>query len=236
MSSFDEALELYWNKMKLDGRSGLLLEYTPIFGPLFTSGTALRALINSFGSKPSSDQVANEQTSKIIRVKGLSAICSGLVDISLLCFCVVVMAFIGDNLTKISSNVLVYRSTFLIIVLNCLAVSIGAKLVSVQMIEFSTSQLEQVQTVSSSVVKSASITASAIEKIVITTNHRTGLAIGAFDSFVNRIVQTFLTVLSFPTNVKRRLYRLVKLEFRRLLRFFRLFTKLLLLARLKKSA
>lgn len=220
--------------MKLDGRTALLVEYTPIIGPLWTSGSALQALWYSF-TKDKSIFSPDEETSKLIRIKGLSAIVSGLVDISLICFGLIVMAFVGDSLNKLAVNSLVYQSTLAIIVLNCLAVSIGAKLVSVQVIEFSTSQLEQVQTVGSSVVKSASITASAIEKIVVSTNHRTGLAIGAFDSFINRIIQFFVAVVSLPANTKMQFINMIDRLYRQIVEIFKLFLGALSLAKSPKN-
>src|SRR5699024_7818672 len=157
------------------------IDYIPFLGPMYNATYALNLLFSIWPGKsvPASDNSSDDSTpvsdialekSRMVRVKGLTAVATALIDIFTLCLTVGVIAFVCDCLVRINTFAFVRQLLILFILANVVALTVGSKIITGQLVEHLTHQLEEVNSVSTSMVKSVTITASAIERIVETTN------------------------------------------------------------------
>lgn len=200
---------------KVFSQSLLFIDYIPFLGPLYNAALALNLLFNLWPTSKDLELVEeNEETevqkaeaalekSRLIRVKGMTAVATALIDLLTLCLTVGVIAFVYDCLVRISAYALVRYALVLAVLATGLALTIGSKVVTGQLVESLSRQLEDVGSVSVSMVKSVSITATAIEKIVETTNTRTNAFVGVVTDWWAFFIGHLLAVIFFPRNVYR---------------------------------
>lgn len=177
----------------------MLIDYVPFVGPLYNASYALNLLFNFwpierfflFGfwfkdaaaaanSEAAADDHDNSEDidamtedyekSHLIREKGIIAIMGALIDLGTLCLMLGVMAYVSTCLSAIETWYLVRYLIFALILSNVFALTLASKIITNQLALYATRQLDDVNQVGASVVKSAAITVTAIEKLVETTN------------------------------------------------------------------
>ena len=211
----------------------LLIDYIPFLGPLYNATYALNLLFSFWPAKASktfdegdeeeedensegsevhqSSSLDQLEKSRLIRVKGLTAVATALIDLLTLCLAVGVIAYVCDCLVRLNTFALIRYLLVLFILFTALALTVGLKIITGQAVDHLTRQLEDVTSVSTSMVKSASITVLAIEKIVETTNRQTSALVDLVTAWWAELVSRVLAVVFFP----RDCYRSVEFKFKR---------------------
>ncbi|KAH7639177.1 uncharacterized protein LOC124500572 [Dermatophagoides farinae] len=144
------------------------------------------------------DLLKNREKYRQVRERGLTAIVTALIDIFTICLALAVIAFICDCLLRIQTFAFVRQLCILFIMINILALTIGAKIIAGQAVINVTRQLEDVNHVGISMVKSAHITATAIERIVETTETTTNIFVRTCQYIWSRIVFYTIKTITFP--------------------------------------
>lgn len=208
----------------------LLIDYIPFLGPLYNATYALNLLFSFWPAKSKSFEEDEEEEdedvdssevqqsnfdqqekSRLIRVKGLTAVATALIDLLTLCLAVGVIAYVCDCLVRLNTFALIRYLLVLFILFTALALTVGLKIITGQAVDHLTRQLEDVTSVSTSMVKSASITVLAIEKIVETTNRQTSALVDLVTAWWAELVSRVLAVVFFP----RDCYRSVEFKVKR---------------------
>lgn len=213
MSTALEKMEKYFNRLLL------FIDYIPLLGSLYNATNALNLLYTlwcraTIGTRTSytnnnaniaendsendADESVLKQKSRLIREKGLTAIVTALIDIINICLAVAVIAFICDRLVLIQTFAIVRQLLISVVLANVLAMTIGAKIITKQLVLHLTQQLEDVNHVSTSMVKSVTITASAIERIVETTESTTGRFFQKCQQSWYLLAGLVISVVTFP--------------------------------------
>lgn len=183
----------------------MFIDYVPLVGPLFNISHAMNLLWTIWQGQESTqaDDEEEKATARVLREKGITAVVTALVDILILCLAVGVIAFVSHTMIKMEAFAPLRHLLILFILGNVIVIAVGLKMVGSQLAIHLTRQLVEVNHVSTSVVKSANITASAIEKLVETTNSTTN-RIYCRVSYTKRIITYYtLMVILAPVNLVR---------------------------------
>jgi len=194
-STISAAMTKYFNQCLL------MIDYIPIVGPMYNATYALNLLFSFWPGKQVEGEDEDEVSrgkSRLVRVKGMTAIATALIDIFTLCFTLGVLAFVCDCLVRINTFAFIRQLLILFIMANVIALTVGAKIVTGQLVEHLTQQLEEMNSVSTSMVKSVTITASAIERIVETTNTKTVSVVTQLNQWWIEVWAWVMAVVTFP--------------------------------------
>ncbi|KAF7496473.1 hypothetical protein SSS_05237 [Sarcoptes scabiei] len=196
---------LFENIQKYLIRLALFIDFIPIAGPIYNASFALNLLWSIWSMSDVNDpddlDPVPRSKSRRIREKGLTAIVTSLIDVFVICLAVAVIAFVCDGLNRIQTFSIVRNILMLVIILNLLALTIGSKIIANQLIIHLTRQLEDVNHVGKSMVKSVTIATSAIERIAETTETTTNYVMLRLREIGNRILFLFWTVFSVPHKI-----------------------------------
>ncbi|KAJ6220382.1 hypothetical protein RDWZM_006194 [Blomia tropicalis] len=184
----------------------MFIDYIPFIGPMYNATYALNLLFNiwpikilqSFSMNENGSNEVEIEKARLMRVKGLTAIATALIDIFTLCLTLGVLAFSCDCLNRIDTFAFVRQLMFVVVTINMLALTVGSKVITGQLVEHLTGQLEEINTVGTSMVKSVTITATAIERIVETTNSKTSAALIKVNYWWTRTYNIFVMIYTFP--------------------------------------
>lgn len=222
-------------------KSYKLIDYIPFVGPAYNAAYALNLLLNiwpmnqfasllsgtfldpqplSLASSDGEELFLDEpEKDRQIREKGVIAIVGSFIDLFAVCLSVGVMAYVSTCLSHMETPFLVRHTIFLLIFINIFPLTIAAKIIVNQLALYATRQLEDVNQVGTSMFKSATLTVSAIERIVETTNQTSEQVVATCNHVYNWTSTTVYNVKMFPTNVKRALVAWIEERVRRLINF-----------------
>ncbi|XP_075675798.1 uncharacterized protein LOC113798727 [Dermatophagoides pteronyssinus] len=180
---------------------------------------------NNIENYDENDLIKNRDKYRQVRERGLTAIVTALIDIFTICLALAVIAFICDCLLRIQTFAFIRHLCILFIIINTFALTIGAKIIAGQAVINVTRQLEDVNHVGVSVVKSAHITASAIERIVETTETTTNIFVGSCYYVWTRSVFYTIQTITFPRRSWYWLVAQTRLLFQKMMARFKMFIK-----------
>lgn len=211
-----------WEKYYM--RFIVFIDFVPLLGPLYNAGHALNLLWmiwrssifanhnnnnnnnnidgefnnNNDANYNDNDIVKNREKYRHVRERGITAIVTALIDIFTICLALGVIAFICDCLSRIQTFAFVRQLCILFIMINLFALTIGAKIIAGQAVINVTRQLEDVNHVGISMVKSAHITATTIERIVETTETTTNIFVRTCHHIWTRLQYYTIQMITFP--------------------------------------